>query len=152
MKKGEIIAFVISPLTPVAIFSICLFLYSYFISTMEVTLSKALKATASFAIVELIICYIFIILFALPFYVFAKAKKGYLNKALVLNSSSIIGAILMSIVGLLFGADEILEYLPFTLIGIFLGFTAGLSFWLLLPKSLTIQSRPPAKSAGLDAA
>ena len=131
MSIGEIKAFILCPFLPVIIFSACYFLYS--LTGIENDNIKAsLSLTAGLAIVGLFTSYVFTLLFAVPGYLIARKRDAVTHQAVYL-CSAIIGAIIISVTGLLFGADEIVEFVPFVVVGSVLGLSAGIAFWFLLP-------------------
>ena len=135
MKKEEILAFVLSPLAPVIIFCAGVFIWIISFSKLDLSLYKSIIGLAPFAIMSAIVSYFVTLLIALPFYYEAKGEKNYLSKNTIFKFSIVLGGIPMSLISFLFGANDILEVGVFTLIGMFLGFTSGYSFWLITGKN-----------------
>ena len=148
MTKGEIKAFLLCPILPILFFSIGVIAY-YLLPGMDSDNIKASFAISfSLAVIGFFLCYLCIIVIALPTYIFIR-RNNRLRKSHTYVCSAMIGAVIIMFVGTLFGADEIGELLPATIIGIVLGLSSGMTFWYFLPKSLTKRSNATAVSGAL---
>ncbi len=86
----------------------------------------SLAVTAGLALVGVLACYAFSLLFALPLYLLLR-KYNSVTKLISYTAACTIGAVIIMISWALFG-----ELAPAGIVGAFLGLTAGVAFWRLL--------------------
>jgi prepilin signal peptidase PulO-like enzyme (type II secretory pathway) len=130
MDKKEIIAFAISPLVPVLLFILGIIIWQFDIAAKH-GYGSFFTVNAGLAALDLIISYTVILFVVAPLY-YVLTKRSKVSKFVVYVIAGITGAVIITTVSVMFGADESLELLPAIIIGALLGETGGYVFLRVL--------------------